>query len=361
METRFRQNVPLAPYTTLRLGGPARHFCTCTDPEEVREAVGEARSRGLRLHVLGQGSNTVFLDGGFDGLVIRMDLRGVREDGDDRGGVALRAAAGEDWDRFVERTVRAGLAGVECLSGIPGSVGATPIQNVGAYGQEVSETIAEVEALDLRSLRSVSLDPRSCGFGYRTSRFKEEDSGRYLILAVTFRLRRGPPSAARYPELARALAESAPAGEDPAQALGRVRAAVLALRRKKGMVLDPDDPNTRSAGSFFTNPVLTEEQILELQRRILDRFGEGVRIPVYPGDAGFKVPAAWLIERAGFSRGYRRGGAAISERHTLALVNRGGTARELLDLAAEIAGKVDGVFGVRLRREPVVVGEPGSG
>lgn len=357
MERNCRQNVPLAGYTTLGLGGPARLLCVCSDPEAVRRTIHEAQHAGRRLHVLGGGSNTVFLDGGFDGTVLRVGLKGIAEQPDNGAGVLLRVAAGEDWDNLVQRAVRVGLAGLECLSGIPGSVGATPMQNVGAYGQEVRDSIAEVEAIDLRTLEDVTFRPDECGFGYRTSRFKERDLGRYLITHVTFRLRRGAPSPPRYPELARALAGVRLQDLPPADALSAVRGAVLGLRRRKAMLLDPEDPNTRSAGSFFTNPVLTDGELERLRQTLQARLGEDAALPVYAGDGGHKVSAAWLIERAGFARGYRRQGAAISERHTLALVNRGGSTRDLLDLAGEIQERVEALFGVQLRREPVVVGE----
>lgn len=350
-----RENQILAPYTTLGLGGPARYLCPCEDVATARSIAEEARSSGLPLHVLGGGSNTVFLDGGFDGVVLHVRLKGV-EVIQDGGHALVRAAAGEDWDALVVRTVEEGLAGIECLSGIPGYVGATPIQNVGAYGQEVSQTVAQVEAMDLGTLEMVSFAPGDCAFGYRTSRFKGKDSGRYLITSVTFRLRRGAPDAPRYPELERAVSPLGVSEMDPPQALTAMRDAVLTLRRQKSMVLDPADPNTRSVGSFFTNPVLTEDGAKAFLELVRARFADGVEPPLYPGAGGYKVPAAWLIERAGFERGYRLGGAAISERHTLALVNRGGTTLELLALAEEIEQRVQTVFAVTLRREPVVVG-----
>lgn len=360
MRKTCHQDQMLAPYTTLALGGPARYLCPCEDLESARSIAEQARADGLPLHVLGGGSNTVFLDSGFDGVVLHVRLKGV-EVMPDGGHALVRAAAGEDWDALVVRTVQEGLAGIECLSGIPGYVGATPIQNVGAYGQEVGQSVAQVEAIDLKTLETVSFAPSDCLFGYRTSRFKMRDMARYLITSVTFRLRRGVPDAPRYPELEREVGSLGIARMAPPEALAAMRDAVLGLRRRKSMVLDPEDPNTRSVGSFFTNPVLTKTEAGPFLENVRARFGDGAEPPLYPSDGGYKVPAAWLIERAGFERGYRRGGAAISERHTLALVNRGTTARELLSLAEEIEDRVREIFAVTLRREPVVVGEPSRG
>jgi UDP-N-acetylmuramate dehydrogenase len=306
-----------------------------------------ADAAGTPLLVLAGGSNVVVADAGFDGLVLRVRTRGVQRRDED-GRVRLSAQAGEDWDALVARAVADGLVGVECLAGIPGSVGATPIQNVGAYGQEVAETIASVRVLDRRSGEVAELEPAACGFGYRTSAFKR-DPGRYVVLAVDLVLARGTASApVRYGELARALGiglgETAPAGA--------VREAVLALRRGKGMVIDPGDPDSVSAGSFFTNPILDPDGFAALVRRA------GERPPAWPEpDGRVKTSAAWLVERAGFHRGYGDGRAGISSKHTLALVNRGGaTTAELVALAREIAAGVEESFGVALVPEPVFVG-----
>ena len=344
----------LADLTTLRLGGPAERLVDCQTEEALVEAVREADAAEQPLLVLGGGSNLVVADEGFPGTVARVLTRGIEqeEQGDM---VLLRVQAGEPWDALVERCVAGGLTGIECLSGIPGLAGATPIQNVGAYGQEVGETIRSVRVHDRLNGQIEDLPPAACGFDYRTSVFKRTP-GRWVVLAVTFALRRGARSApVRYAELARALGleigETAP--------LQAVRDAVLELRRGKGMVLDPADPDSVSAGSFFLNPVLTVEAFERLQERAARQLGPGIRPPRFPaGEGQVKTSAAWLVEQAGFRRGYGNpAGIAISGKHTLALTNRGGgTAAELVAMARDIAGGVRCRFGVRLEPEPVFIG-----
>jgi len=364
----FVARVPLAGYTTLRLGGPARHFAEAADDTELVAQVWAADERGEPLLVLGGGSNLVVADAGFPGTVVRVATRGVRHQPDgDR--VLLTVAAGEDWDTVVAGTVADGLAGLECLSGIPGLAGATPIQNVGAYGQEVAQTLVAVRGYDRERGQVVDLAAADCGFGYRTSAFKRSlrspsaagpaVTGRVVVLGVTFALARSAQSApVRYAELARALGIA----EGARAPLGQVRSAVLALRRGKGMVLDDADPDTRSAGSFFTNPVLGLAAFAELELTVAASFGPGARVPAFPaGPDQVKVPAAWLIERAGFTRGYQPGpdrrGARISAKHTLALVNPGAaTTATLLALAREITDGVRKTFGIDLSPEPVLVG-----
>ena len=367
----LREHVPLAPLTTLGLGGPARWFATCGSLEEVREAFRLARSRRLRTAVIGGGSNLIVPDEGFDGLVIAMNLRGItaRQDGDH---LLVTAAAGEPWDEFVSHTVEHGWGGLECLSGIPGLVGATPIQNVGAYGQEVSETIARVEVMDQETLDRRTLPPEVCAFGYRTSAFKAGGIREVIVTGVTFRLRPNGAPTVTYPELQRHV-ESSTAGHTlpgGAEGLHAVRRAVLQLRRRKSMVVDPADPHTRSAGSFFTNPVLTPEAF-EAAAAQWRKSGSAEPIPSYPvsgqsvgpargragaGGAGqVKVSAAWLVEHAGFEKGFREGGVGISANHALALVNYGGTTEALLALAARIQTTVRERFGIPLEREPVVL------
>jgi UDP-N-acetylmuramate dehydrogenase len=360
--------VPLAGYTTLRLGGPARRFAEASDDVELIAQVWAADERGEPLLVLGGGSNLVIADDGFPGTVVHVATRGIRRD-PDGDSVLLTVAAGEDWDTVVAGTVADGLAGLECLSGIPGLAGATPIQNVGAYGQEVAQTLVAVRGYDRERGEVADLAAAECGFGYRTSAFKRSlrtwaaggpgATGRFVVLGVTFRLARSALSApVRYAELARALG-IAEGGRAP---LDEVRSAVLALRRGKGMVLDPADPDTRSAGSFFTNPVLDPAAFAALERTVAAALGPDVRVPTFPaGPERVKVSAAWLIERAGFTKGYAPGpdgqGARISAKHTLALVNPGGaTTASLLALAREIAGGVRKTFGVDLAPEPVLVG-----
>jgi UDP-N-acetylmuramate dehydrogenase len=358
--------VPLAGYTTLRLGGPARHFAEAPGDVELIAQVWAADERGEPLLVLGGGSNLVVADEGFPGTVVHVATRGIRHepDGDH---VLLTVAAGEDWDTVVAGTVADGLAGLECLSGIPGLAGATPIQNVGAYGQEVAQTVVAVRGYDRERGAVVDLTAAECGFGYRTSTFKRSlrswaagpgATGRIVVLSVTFRLARSARSEpVRYAELARTLGVPE-GGRAP---LAEVRSAVLALRRGKGMVLDPADPDTRSAGSFFTNPVLDLAAFAELEQTAASAAGPGSRVPAFPAGPGqVKVPAAWLIEHAGFAKGYPAAagdGARISTKHTLALVNPGAaTTATLLALAREITDGVRKAFGVDLAPEPVLVG-----
>ncbi len=352
----IQRNVPLAPLTTLSLGGAADEFASCTTIDDLRQAVRSTVVRMVPLHVLGGGSNVIVPDEGVSGLVAHIALRGVRmtDDGD---GVLVEAAAGEPWDELVLRTISEGLGGVECLSGIPGLTGATPIQNVGAYGQEVSDTIVRVTALDRGSLEEVTFSGSACGFRYRQSRFKGADADRYIVTSVTFRLRKNAAPAIRYAELRRYLDEEGLRGDAPPgrPGLEAVRAAVLSLRRRKSMVIDPEDANTRSAGSFFMNPVLTPPALQDLQQRWTSAGGKDP-LPVFTSDEGTKVPAAWLVEHAGFPKGFRRGGAGISSHHALALINCGGTTRDLLDLAAEIQSAVAAQFGLKLEREPVILG-----
>ena len=324
-----RPRMRLAALTTLRLGGPAERLVEAHTEEELVAAVRERPAL-----VLAGGSNVVIADEGVSGTVLLVRTRGI-----DRDGAQLVVQAGEPWDDVVEYSVREGLQGFECLSGIPGSTGATPIQNVGAYGQDVAETVEWVRVYDRETDRVETIMAADCGFGYRTSRFKYRD--RWTVLAVSFRLRQSDVSGPlRYGEVSRALGERAP--------LADVRATVLGLRRGKGMVIDPADPDSVSAGSFFTNPILAEDEFAALPGSP----------PAFPeADGRVKTSAAWLIERAGFSRGYGDGRAGISTKHTLALVNRGGaTTAELMSLARTIAAGVHERFGIALTPEPVLVG-----
>ncbi len=334
-------SLDLAPLTTLRLGGAARDLVTVTAAEDIPDLVRDSDP----VLVLAGGSNVVISDEGFDGTVLLLRTRGFHPvpDGDT---VRLTLAAGEPWDEVVARTVAEGWSGVECLSGVPGSAGATPIQNVGAYGQEITETLVSVEAYDRLLGRNVTFAPDECCLGYRTSMFKHVD--RWVVLSVTLRLTRSPRSTpVRYAELARALGVSV---GDRAP-LGEVREAVLALRAGKGMVLDAEDRDTWSAGSFFTNPVVDADTFAVMRDRA------DVEVPSWPGEDGtVKISAAWLIEHAGFTKGYAGDGVAISSKHTLALTNRGtGTTRALLGLAREIRDGVQERFAVGLRPEPVLV------
>lgn len=353
-----REQVQLAPYTTLGLGGDARYFVACDSEDEIRAALAYAADRSLPVYILGGGSNVVFPDSGFPGLVLRVTIGGIElQDGRTP---QVKAGAGADWDTLVQSVVARGWSGVECLSGIPGTVGGTPIQNVGAYGQEIAQTLVSVACLDRTTLARRTFTARDCAFGYRDSRFKRGDRGRYVLLEVTLRLARDERPRIRYPELQEAVDRIANLDSvSAARGVGIVRAAVLALRRSKSMVLDPADPNTRSVGSFFTNPVLSPVAFADLEQR-WRALGGTSGVPSYPGDGSVKVPAAWLVERAGFPKGYREGGVGISTRHALALVNLGGTSAELLRLAETITSGVEQRFGIRLTYEPEVVNPAAS-
>ena len=349
----LKENEPLAPLTTLGVGGPARWFAEAEIEAQIAEAAAWARGRGVPLFVLGGGSNLLVSDAGFDGLVLQVRLRGVsgvsafRRDAE--GIQIFRVSAGEDWDKFVARAVVNHCAGIECLAGIPGTVGGTPVQNVGAYGQEVGSVIERVRAFDLHRAEFVDLTAAECEFSYRRSRFNTDDRGRFVVTRVDYRLRRGGAPTITYPDLQRALNERGAAGGQPS--LAEVAGTVRRIRRSKGMLLVEGDPDCRSAGSFFKNPVITAERFGEIAER-------GVPPPNFPaGPELVKVPAAWLIEQSGFGKGYTLGAAGISSRHTLALVNRGGaTAAQILALARQISARVEERFGIRLEMEPVMVG-----
>jgi UDP-N-acetylmuramate dehydrogenase len=347
-EESLRENVILAPMTTLGIGGPARFFARAESPEEIPVAVNWAASQKLPLFVLGGGSNIVVADDGFAGLVLQIDIKGVRSqrDGDQ---IKVTAGAGEEWDPFVADCVASGWAGLECLSGIPGRVGATPIQNVGAYGQETSETLARVSVFDRVESKSLDIEGSECGFDYRTSRFKTSDAGRFVVTSVTFALRLDGVPSVRYPELQKLLTDQGLYQPD----LQHVRQAVTELRRRKAMVIDPLDPDSHSVGSFFVNPIVSQEDFENIRRCA----GEETRgsMPAFPQrDGRVKLSAAWLIERAGIKRGFVRGNVGTSSKHALAIVNRGGgTARGVIELKNIIQDRVRREFGVELVPEPV--------
>jgi UDP-N-acetylmuramate dehydrogenase len=330
------------------VGGPARYFVEAADEATAQAALAWARSRGLAVRVLGGGSNLLVADEGVEALVVRIALRGVvaHPDGSH---VVVAAAAGEPWDDLVRLAVEQGWAGLECLSGIPGSVGATPIQNVGAYGQEVSETLAQVRVLDRRDGRVMTLSNRDCRFTYRDSLFKSGEPERWVVLSVEYRLQRGGAPAVRYTELERHL--GAQGVSTPA--LADVRASVLAIRRSKSMVIEAGDENRRSCGSFFTNPVVTAEAAARVQATA----GEPA-MPQWPQpDGRVKLAAGWLIERAGFPRGFREGPVGLSTRHALAIVaHEGARARDVARFARRLQAAVEARFGVRLTPEPVFWG-----
>lgn len=347
MPLALQYDVPLAPRTTLGIGGAARRLVRVTNVDELREALTAASSAGAPVLVLGGGSNLVVSDAGWPGFVIAMAIPGVTIELE-ADHALVTAAAGVLWEELVVELVDAGLAGVECLSGIPGLVGATPMQNVGAYGQEVADTITRVRVLDRETGELVDFAPTDCAFAYRTSVFK--GSARWIVVEVAFRLRRQDASMPiRYAELAKSLGVA----EGATAPLAAVRERVIALRRTKGMVLDPSDPDSRSAGSFFMNPIVDGSVVATLQAQL----PKGTVVPTFPAAPGkVKLSAAWLIERAGFTKGFSRGAAGISNKHALALVNRGGaTAAELLGLAREIQDGVRARLGVELHPEPVIV------
>jgi len=349
-ELAFEHAVPLAPFTTLGLGGPAQHLLRARSRAEVHDALRWASAAGEPARILGGGSNLVVADAGVAGLVIKLDTRGMEiTRGPER--VRVEVQAGEPWEGVVQLALAENLAGIECLTGIPGSTGATPIQNVGAYGQEVGECIEAVEVLDRVSLETRWLSREQCGFGYRDSSFKREP-GRFVVLAVRFALTPDGPPRLRYAELARALSAGA-----AAPSLREVAEAVRALRASKSMLLEPGDPNSRSAGSFFTNPIVPLAHAEAVKQRALS-LGVVSRVEDVPsfaaGPGMLKLAAGWLIEKAGVSKGLRRGAVGISSRHALALVHHGGgSTRELLALAEEVQSRVLAVFDVELALEPV--------
>ncbi len=342
----MQENVPLAPLTTIGIGGPARYFVRATTVDEIREAVDWSAQHSQPLFVLGGGSNLLISDEGFHGLVLQIDLRGIVVESEDEY-ATVKVAAAEPWDAFVAMAVENRWAGIECLSGIPGSAGATPIQNVGAYGQDVSETIIRVEVLDRKTDLVKSLTNWDCRFGYRTSLFKNYERDRYIVLNTTYRLQVGGDASVRYPELRRYLEERSQSDRD----LQLVRDAVIAIRRRKGMVIDPGDPDTRSDGSFFMNPVLGAN---EYQRFVTKAPGA----PNFPASDGtVKLSAAWLIEHAGFRKGFVLGNVGLSTKHTLAVINRGGgTAREVRELVMMVQQRVRETFGIELQPEPNFIG-----
>lgn len=364
----IEENKLLAPFTTFGIGGPARWFIEAASEEEIAEAAAWAGERRVPLFVLGGGSNLLVSDAGFDGLVLRVALHGVTvtdapdalrkpETANSTDQRIYQVAAGEDWDHFVERTVQDCCAGVECLAGIPGTVGGTPVQNVGAYGQEVASAIERVRTFDLQEHKAREFEVSECGFAYRHSRFNSADRGRHIVTRVDYRLTFGGGPTLRYADLLRAF----PVGEQPS--LTEVAAQVRRVRQAKGMLIVEGEPDCRSAGSFFKNPVVDEEQLRQIAAasdKVPPRF------PAGPGAENLgrvKVPAAWLIEQAGFNKGHTLGAAAISKRHTLALVNlgerdgRGGaSAAEILTLASQITAAVEKRFGIQLDMEPVMMG-----
>ena len=343
---RIQENVALGPLTTLGVGGAARYFAVAEDEADVAEAVQWSEERGLPLFVLGGGSNLLVGDRGFPGVVVQIAIKGVQ----DRGNGGFEVGAGEVWDEFVDRMVKAGMQGVECLAGIPGSVGGTPVQNVGAYGQEVAETIVRVRAFDRKTKRFLELDREACKFRYRKSLFNKDEPDRYVVTRVDFKLHPDGQPQVTYGDVKRYFAESTEVAD-----LQNVAKAVRKIRRAKGMLIVEGDPDCRSAGSFFKNPVVEAARLSDVAAAAAV---EEAAVPHWPaGDGAVKLSAAWLIERAGFGKGFTDGAAGISSRHTLALVNRGGaTAADIERLQGRIRDGVRVKFGVGLEREPVKLG-----
>ena len=346
----IRENVPLAPLTTLGVGGPARYFVEAANLTQLTGALREAQKRGIPAFILGGGSNLLVADAGFDGMIVKIAL-GVDKfeiAQPENNAVRVTVGSGMDWDAFVARCVEADLAGVECLSGIPGTVGGTPIQNVGAYGQDVSESIVEVACLDRESLTSVTFTNADCQFAYRSSTFNREMRDRYVVLSVAFELRRSGQPKIVYKDLIEHFEGSSPTRQE-------VRHAVLKIRAAKSMVIDPNDPNSRSAGSFFKNPIVSLSKLVEIQK-------EFAALISFPAGENAKLSAAWLIENAGFYKGYNKRTVGISTKHSLAIVNLGGaTAADVVDLHEEIMAAVNVRFGVTLIPEPLFIGFESSG
>ena len=346
MKALIHENVALAPFTTFRIGGPARYFTDAPTEEALLEAVQFAKDKKLPLFVLGGGSNLLVADAGFPGMVVKVGIRGLEWESN-RETTVVHAGAGEEWDSLVAACIERHLAGIECLSGIPGSVGGTPVQNVGAYGQEVSEVLVGIRAYDRHADKIVDLSREDCGFTYRTSIFNTTAKNRYIVLRVTYSLINDGEPAIRYPEVQREFD-----GSSAVPTLAEVRQAVRRIRARKAMLLVEGDLDCRSAGSFFKNPIITEQQFADLQSRA------GSTVPRYPAPAGsVKTAAAWLIEQAGFSKGHSLGLAGLSSKHTLALVNKGGAgAEDIRRLARVIQDRVRDKFGIELVPEPVFIG-----
>jgi len=345
---KFRK-VKLADYTTIRLGGTAEIFAECASADDIKETLEFASANNIHVQILAGGSNTVFPDEGYRGIVLKISNKGIFHEGD-----LLTVNAGEQWDKTVEHAVDNGLAGIECLSGIPGSAGATPIQNVGAYGQEVSDTIESVVAMDRGSHRITVFKNEDCGFSYRDSMFKSRYKNRYVILQVKFRLKKDSEPDLKYKELidfigTKADLKSLNKGREQLKA---VRDSVLAIRRGKSMVSDESDDNSFSCGSFFTNPVISGEKLTVFESKCIDL---GLKPVIFENNGLYKVSAAWLIENSGFIKGFSENGVGISEKHTLALVNRGGTTKNLLDFADKIIETVFKKFDIELQTEPEIV------
>ena len=346
---KIKENVPLAPYTTFKVGGPARYFVEARSEQDIQNVLEFSNSRKLALFVLGGGSNLVVSEQGWPGLVVKISIPGIRSEAAN-GRILFHVGAGEDWDAFVAASIRANCAGIECLSGIPGTTGGTPVQNVGAYGQEVAETITKVRVLEVATGKIFEMSNTECGFSYRTSIFNSTQRDRYIVLATTFALTPNGKPRIEYADLKKHFAN-----ESSVPSLAATRDAVRAIRHSKAMLITADDEDCRSAGSFFKNPILTTEEYEALNKTVR---GMNKQIPRYPaGEGKVKVAAAWLVENAGFYKGYALGPVGISRKHSLAIVNRGGAkASDIVALKNQVQQGVKQKFGVELHPEPVFVG-----
>jgi UDP-N-acetylmuramate dehydrogenase len=341
------EQVPLAPYTTFGIGGPARWFIEASTEDDILQAVQFARERDVSLFVLGGGSNLLVSDAGFPGMVLHIALKGIEQERTESV-TRFSIGAGEDWDAFVSLAVGQNCGGIECLAGIPGSVGGTPVQNVGAYGQEVAETIRLVRVLELQTPRFLELSAEECGFAYRRSIFNSSHRGRYIVTRVDYVLKNDVDAVCSYADLKQYFKDKI-----GTPTLSEVSKAVREIRRLKGMLIVSGDPDCRSAGSFFKNPVIPGEHFHRIVASL-----DGANVPHYPASDGkVKVPAAWLLDQAGFHKGYALGRAGISSKHTLALINRDhASAGDIAALRDEIVAKVAEKFAIRLEPEPVWVG-----
>jgi len=345
----IQENVLLSPYTTLRIGGPARFFCEVTTEAELLEAVHFAHQQSLKLFILGGGSNLLIGDSGFDGLVLHIAIRTPTEAAHQGKYIDFTAAAGTDWNGFVLGICKQGISGVECLAGIPGSVGGTPVQNVGAYGQEVADTITSVRVLDLETSAFVTLSHEQCRFAYRSSIFNTTHRNRYVVTQVAFRFDSTATPKLAYADLQRHFAERAT--PTPME----IYYVVREIRHSKGMLIVEGEADCRSAGSFFKNPVVPKSTLTNIAATLSIPVE---KIPHWPAaDGSLKLPAAWLLEQAGFPKGFQQGNAGISSRHTLALINRGNaTAADIIHLRNIIQQQVKARFNIQLEQEPVQLG-----
>lgn len=345
---RIKENVLLSEHTTIKLGGKVKYFIEAETPDEIKSAVELSRTKSLRLFILGGGSNLIFPDNDINAVVLKIGLKGI-----DFTENKIVVNAGEVWDEFVELSVSKGFQGVECLSGIPGLTGATPMQNVGAYGQEVSDVIESVNCIDLSNMNEITFSNEECLFAYRSSRFKTTDRNKFIITSVTFKLSRDKEPCILYKDIENSISEYT-----GYNSLSRniklllVRNEVLKIRRKKSMVIDPEDPDSVSCGSFFMNPILSHSEFESFSNICKEK---NLIPPFYKSNDSYKIPAAWLIENSGFKKGYSMNGAGISRSHPLALVNRGCNRNQLLELAGKIKSKVFELYGIQIFEEPVII------